>query len=169
MREKILPWIAMAHLCLLLMLMGGAFFETFINFPNWFRDVPRSLEAASAFFVVRNPGHFFQSLVPLVLLSAVALVAMAWRHRRQRNLLLVSLALLILAEAGTLMRMYPLIAVLLREGAAQHSVESLRETGRLFLQLNYFRMAVLAVAAFGLSLPAVTSLVRATGASQPRV
>jgi hypothetical protein len=161
MREKVILWIAMAHLCLLMMVMGGAIFETFVNFPNWFRDVPGSLEAARAFFVVRNPGHFFQLLVPLAIITALVLVVAAWRYRFPRNLLLASLALMVLAEVGTLMRMYPLIRVLLQEGTSQHSVEQLRATGQLFLQLNSLRMAALVVAAFGLSLPAVTSLVRA--------
>lgn len=167
MRSRSILWLAVIHVCLLMMYMGGAVFETFVNFPNWFRDVPSSLEAARDYFVVRNPGHFFQTIFPLTILSLIALLAVAWRFKKQRNLLLAALALMAAVEAGTIALMYPKIDVLLREGTASHSVEELRETGQSFVQFNYVRMALVFVLSFGLAVPAATSLIRLSGAPRP--
>lgn len=135
-----------AHFCLMLLFLGGVIFETFINYPNWFHELPASLEHTSRFFQVRHPGHFFQTVFPLALLAGILFVLLGWRARPARTFLLASLILLIVIEVLTIGYIYPRIGILLREGAATHSADSLRQTAQEFLRAHNIRLGFILLA-----------------------
>jgi hypothetical protein len=54
-KQRITFALVLTYLWTLMIHLGANVFETFIIYPNIFHDVPRSLETATAFFVVRGP------------------------------------------------------------------------------------------------------------------
>lgn len=135
-----------AHFCLMMVFLGGAIFETFINYPNWFHDIPASLEHTSRFFQVRNPGHFFQTIFPLTILSGILFVLLGWRAKSARSFILLSLILLIVIEVLTIGYIYPRIGILLREGATAHATDFLRQTAQEFLRAHRVRLGFILLA-----------------------
>lgn len=135
-----------AHFGLMMMFLGGVIFETFINYPNWFYDIPASLENANRFLHVRNPGHFFQTIFPLIILTGIGFVIIGWKVKPSRTFILISLALLISIEVLTIGYIYPRIGIMLREGAAVHSVDFLKQTAQEFLRGNQVRVACIVIA-----------------------
>lgn len=128
------------HFCLMMMVFGGAIMETFINFPNWFHDIPASLDVAKNFLQARNPGQFFQTLYPLAILTGMAFVILGWRIKPARNFILAALILSVGVEFLTFVFIYPLLRIMIVEGTAVHSVEALKQTAGQFTTLNYMRM-----------------------------
>ena len=128
------------HFCLMMMVFGGAIMETFINFPNWFHNIPTSLDAAKNFLQARNPGQFFQTLYPLAILTGIAFVILGWKIKPARNFILAALVLSVGLEALTFAFIYPLLRIMIVDGTAVHSVEVLKQTAVRFMTLNYVRM-----------------------------
>lgn len=135
-----------AHFCLMMMVFGGAVMETFINFPNWFHDIPASLDTVKNFLQARNPGQFFQTLYPLAILMGIAFVILGWRIKPARNFILAALILSVGVEFLTFVFIYPLLRIMLAEGTAVHSVEVLKQTAEQFTTLNYIRMFFILIA-----------------------
>src|SRR6185503_6560902 len=96
-----------AYFCLMIIVLGGTIFSVLVEYPNWFANVPESLEATRNFYKVFHPGYFFQTVAPLSLLSGIAFVIIGWRFAQARNFVLMSLAVLILAELLTFIYIYP--------------------------------------------------------------
>ena len=141
------------HFSLCMMLVGGATMETFINFPNWFADIPASLIRVREFLAVRNPGMFFQTVAPLTLLTGLLFVLVGWRVAPARNFIAASIVLLIGLELITFNMIYPKLRILLGRGdqaGLHHSTEQLTQAAHEFLTINGWRLAFLYVAA-GLS------------------
>jgi hypothetical protein len=130
----------------MMVFLGGVLLETFVNYANWFHDIPASLETANSFFRVRNPGHFFQTVFPLTLLTGIGFVIIGWSIKSARLFILASLVLLIGIEVLTIGYIYPRIGILLREGTSVHSVEELRRTAQEFLTAHQFRLAGIFIA-----------------------
>lgn len=135
-----------AHFCLLMMFLGGVFFETFISYPNWFHNIPASLEVVNNFFQVRNPGNFFQTILPLIILTGIGFVILGWKVKPARTFILVSLALLVCTEIVTIVYIYPRIGIMLREGTTVHSVDVLKQTAQEFLRANQVRIVFILIA-----------------------
>jgi hypothetical protein len=128
------------HFCLMTIVFGGAIMETFINFPNWFHNIPISLDAAKNFLQVRNPGQFFQTVYPLAILTGIAFVILGWRIKPARNLILAAIVLSVGLEVATFAFIYPLLRTMIVDGTAVHSIEVLKQTAERFTTLNYLRM-----------------------------
>jgi hypothetical protein len=133
------------HFSLMMMFFGGAILETFVNYPNWFRDVPASLEVTRNFLQVRNPGNFFQIIFPLTILSGIVFVILAWQRKAARNWILFSILLGVAIEALTIGLIYPKIGIMINEGAQAHSAEMLKQTAQEFVRLHWFRMIAMCV------------------------
>jgi uncharacterized membrane protein len=128
------------HFCLMMIVFGGAIMETFINFPNWFHNIPTSLDAAKNFLQARNPGQFFQTLYPLAILTGIAFVILGWKIKSARNFILAAIVLSVGLEVVTFAFIYPLLRIMIVDGTALHSVEVLKQTAERFMTLNYVRM-----------------------------
>ncbi len=76
---------------------SGLFFtniyNSIVNAANWESNIPQSITATKDFFVVANPGTFFQMIDPT-------------------NLILILLALVLLWKKSTIIRLYLGIALL---------------------------------------------------------
>lgn len=113
MKRNLAVGLLLLHFSLLMIFVGGALFETFINYPNWVADIPNSLTRTREFLAVRNPGMFFQTVVPLTMVSGVIFIGFAWRSGAARNLVGASLFTLVAIELATFNLVYPRLRILL--------------------------------------------------------
>jgi hypothetical protein len=143
-----------ACFCLMMIVFGGTIFSVMVEYPNWFADVPSSLDATRNFYKVFHPGYFFQTMAPLTLLSGIAFVITGWRIKAARNFVLMSLAVLVAAEMLTFFYIYPRLEIMFGPDAASQSVEALRQTGQQFTNADRIRTG-LAVVASALSIAAM--------------
>jgi hypothetical protein len=145
MKRNLQTALLLMHFSLFMMLIGGAMMETFINFPNWFADIPASLTRVREFLAIRNPGMFFQTVAPLTLLTGLLFVLVGWRARAARNFVAASIVLLIGIELVTFNIVYPRLRILLGRGdqaGLHHSTEQLTQVAHEFLTINGYRLAV---------------------------
>jgi len=145
-KQTIQSVLIFAHFCLMMIFLGGVFMENFISYPNWFHNIPTSLENTNNFYQVINPGAFFQTVFPLTILTGIGFVILGWKIKPARNLILISLLLLICTEVLTVIFIYPLIGIMLREGMAAHSVDFLKQTAHEFVRANQLRVAFFIIA-----------------------
>ena len=73
-------------------------FDTLIVYPNVFYDVPRSLDTAMAFAVVRGPSVFFSPRHPLALLTGIETRILGWRVKAARYWILGSVTAILVGE-----------------------------------------------------------------------
>ena len=141
-KQTIQSVLIFAHFCLMMIFLGGVLMENFISYPNWFYSIPASLEQANNFYQVRNPGQFFQTVFPLAILTGIGFVIFGWNVKPARNFILMSLLLLICTEILTVIFIYPLIGIMLREGTTAHSIDFLKQTAQGFVRANQLRVAL---------------------------
>ena len=122
----------MSFFALSMIVLGGTIFAVMVEYPNWFANVPASLEATRNFYRVLHPGYFFQIFAPLMLLSGVAFVVVGWRIAGARNMVLIALGVLVAIELLTFLYIYPRLGVMFGPGAATHSGEVLRQAASQF-------------------------------------
>jgi hypothetical protein len=135
-----------AYLCLMLIILGGTIFSVLVEYPNWFADVPASLEATRNFYKVFHPGYFFQIFGPLSVLTGIAFVITGWRVGRAGKLVGVSVLLFVAIELLTLFYIYPRLNILFFSDLAAVSVETLRLTARQFTIADNLRTVLCVVA-----------------------
>jgi hypothetical protein len=166
MRERIAEVNAWAAYSLGAVLMGGAALETFVYVPNWLHDVPRSLEATRTFLAVRTPGDFFQFVAPLLVLTSLAGIAIAWPQRRVRTALVAGLVLMIVAEALTFLLVYPNFPILLAEDVMQRPAADLDAAADSMLRWGWtVRIPLMCASVFGCYLYAARTSTREAGRS----
>ncbi|HUR97365.1 MAG TPA: hypothetical protein VMZ26_04775 [Pyrinomonadaceae bacterium] len=143
-----------AYFCLMLIVLGGTIFCVLVEYPNWFANVPSSLEATRNFYKVYHPGYFFQTVAPLSLFAGIGFLITGWRIAGARNYVLMSLAVLIAAELLTFIYIYPRLNVMFyAPDVASHSVETLRQAASEFTNADRIR-TVMAFAANALAVGA---------------
>jgi hypothetical protein len=143
------------YFCLMMIVLGGTIFCVSVEYPNWFADVPFSLEVTRNFYKVSNPGYFFQTFAPLSVISGTAFVIAGWRMSTPRNLVLLSVGVLVVAELLTFLYIYPRLDVLFyAPDVASHSLEALRKAGNEFTNADRIR-TLLGFTAGGLGVAAL--------------
>ncbi len=143
-----------AYFCLTMIVLGGTIFAVLIEYPNWFANVPSSLEATRNFYKVFHPGYFFQTMAPLALLTGIGFVVTGWKIAPARNLVLASLVVFVAAELLTFFYIYPRLGIMFGPDAASQTVESLRLAGQQFTTADRIRTG-LAFVANGLAVAAL--------------
>ena len=138
--------IFMAFFCTTMIVLGGTIFAVMVEYPNWFADVPSSLEATRKFYQVLHPGFFFQTFGPLIVLSAIAFIVTGWRITPVRNMVAISLAVLIAIELLTFIYIYPRLGMMFGPDAASQSLETLRLAAEQFTFADRIRTAMMFVA-----------------------
>lgn len=136
----------LAFFCLTMIVFGGTIFAVMVEYPNWFADVPRSLETTRAFYKVLHPGFFFQIFGPLSLFSGIAFVIAGWRRPEARNLVLVSIGLFIAVELLTFIYIYPRLGILFVDDLAARSVDALRAAADQFTFADRIRTVLMFIA-----------------------
>ena len=129
----------MTFFTLTMIVLGGTIFAVMVEYPNWFANVPSSLEATRTFYRVLHPGYFFQVFGPLMVISAVAFVLVGWRISNVRNLVLITLAVFIAIELLTFLYIYPRLDIMLGPDAGAQSVEMLRQSASEFTMADRVR------------------------------
>jgi len=135
-----------AYLCLMLIILGGTIFSVLVEYPNWFANVPESLEATRNFYKVFHPGYFFQIFGPLSVLSGIGFVIAGWRIAGARKLVAVSVALFVAIELLTFVYIYPRLNILFLSDLGTQSVEALRLTARQFTVADNIRTVLCFIA-----------------------
>ncbi len=128
-----------AYFCLTMILLGGTIFSVMVEYPNWFADVPNSLEATRNFYKILHPGYFFQIMGPLALISGLAFVITGWRVTGVRNLVLISIALLVAAELLTFIYIYPRLTIMFGPDSASQTGAALGQASQDFTFADRFR------------------------------
>ena len=136
----------MAYLCLMLIILGGTIFSVMVEYPNWFANVPESLEATRQFYKVLHPGYFFQIFGPLSVLAGIGFVIAGWRTAGARNLVAVSILIFVAIELLTFFYIYPRLNILFLSELGTQSVETLRLTAKEFTVADNIRTALCFVA-----------------------
>jgi hypothetical protein len=150
MRRWLQITVLLLHVSIFMMLLGAAVYETFINFPNWFADIPASLIRTHEFLAVRHPGMFFQLIAPLTLITGFLFGGLDWRSRAPRNYVAAGVLLLVALEVVTFNLVYPRIGILLARGKGAGIIyppEQLAQIAHEFLTLNAWRLAMMSIAA----------------------
>jgi hypothetical protein len=135
-----------AFFCLTLIVLGGTIFAVLVEYPNWFANVPTSLEATRNFYKVFHPGYFFQTVAPLAFVAGIIFVVLGWKMSATRNLVLMSLVVIVAAELLTFFYIYPRLNILFGPEAASQSIDALRTASQQFTTADQIRtcMSVLA-------------------------
>ena len=133
------------YFCLTFIILGGTIFAVMVEYPNWFANVPESLEATRTFYKVLHPGYFFQIFGPLMVISGIAFIIAGWRLAPVRNLVLISVAIFIGIELLTFIYIYPRLAILFAPDGS-HTVEALRLAASEFTFADRIRTAMDVVA-----------------------
>lgn len=129
-----------------MVVLGGAIFCVLVEYPNWFANVPSSLETTRAFYNVLHPGYFFQSFGPLTLLSGILFIIVGWRITQARNLVAFSILLLIAVELLTFFYIYPRLRILFAPDVMSMPIEVVRLAGDQFTTADRIRTALSLVA-----------------------
>jgi len=125
----------------MMIVLGGTIFSVMVEYPNWFANVPVSVEATRNFYKVLHPGYFFQITGPLSLLTGLLFVVTGWRIKQARNLVLTSIVIMLAIEMLTFLYIYPRLGILFGPNASQ-SVEILRQAASEFTFADRIRTAM---------------------------
>ncbi len=136
----------LAYLWVLMILLGAILFDTLVLYPDIFHDVPRSLETAMEFMVVRGPGDFFPTLGLLSWLTGIGALILSWRVRSARYWILGSLIVMVCQGLVSMAFFWPRNTIMFEEGVAVHSVAYLQQTAQEFQTGHWFRVAFNAAA-----------------------
>jgi len=135
------------YFCLVMLVLGGTIFSVMVEYPNWFANVPASLETTRNFYEVLHPGYFFQIFGPLILLTGIAFVIAGWQIAPVRNLVIVSIVIMIAIELLTFIYIYPRLGIMFGPRAASQSVDILRQAASDFTVADRIRTVLYALAA----------------------
>jgi|SRR5690606_28668557 len=121
-------------------LFGAVVFNTIVLYPNFFGQIPSSLELTMEFLKVRGPHDFFPPFgSAVILLNGVALI-LWWRNKHIRNLLASSLFLLVVFEfLFSVLYFWELNTILFIEGKEKHAIEYLKEISLNFQRWHWVR------------------------------
>ncbi len=136
-----------AFFCLMMIVLGGTIFSVMVEYPNWFADVPNSLEATRNFYKVLHPGYFFQTVGPLTLLAGLSFVIVGSRIKAARNLVLIALGIMVAIELLTFIYIYPRLGIMFGAEAASQSVDALRQAAQDFIFADRIRTCLSVLAA----------------------
>jgi hypothetical protein len=144
----------MAFFCTMMIVLGGTVFCTMVEYPNWFASIPSSLEATRNFYKVLHPGYFFQIWGPAILLTGISFIIAGWRIKQARNMVAVTVGLLIAIELLTFIYIYPRLGILFGADAATQPLEALQTAAAQFTTADQIRTG-LSVLAGGFSIAAL--------------
>jgi hypothetical protein len=147
MKRYILAILLFVHIALVFMLLGASVLDTYVNFPDWFQNVPDSLSVTQKFFAFRHAGYFFVPQLLLVIISGAAFVAAAWKHEPARIWVLVAVAFFLAIALLNLGFIYPRIGTLIGEGLESRPLEVLQQAAQEMQVLIQVRMVLLLIGA----------------------
>jgi hypothetical protein len=155
MKRYILAILLFVHVALVFMLLGAALLDNFVNFANWFHNIPDSLTVAKQFNSFRHPGYFFIPMLLTVIVSGAAFVAAAWNHEHMaRTGVLIGTVLFVVILLINLGFIYPRLMITVGDGSEARTLEALQQASQELQVLIQVRLVVgligAAFAVFGL-------------------
>ncbi len=139
--------VVLVYLWVMMILLGAIMLETFMVYPNIFRNAPESLAYASGFFSEASPATFFRPLGMLSWALGIAAVGLSWPVGSVRRWVALSLLCIVADGAASMLFFWPRNTIMFVEGSAMHSPEVLRQTAEQFEQLHWLRVAFNAASA----------------------
>ncbi len=82
-------------------------FNSIVNAANWESNIPQSITATREFFVVANPGTFFQVVDPANMLLVVLALILCWKNSSIRLALGIAILCYITSMILTFTYFYP--------------------------------------------------------------
>lgn len=148
MNNKVKLFITFVFVWWINILFGAVVFNTIVLYPNFFRDVPYSLELTMEFLKARGPNNFFPPFgSAVIILNAIALF-LWWKNKIIRNLLASSILLLIIFEfLFSVLYFWELNTILFIEGRTKHSIEYLEKISFNFQLWHWIRFCTTGIAA----------------------
>jgi hypothetical protein len=140
-QQQITFALTLAYLWVLMILLGAILFDTLVLYPDIFHDVPRSLETAMEFMVVKGPGDFFPTLGLLSWLTGIGALILSWRVKSARYWILGSLIVMLCQGLVSMTFFWPRNTIMFEEGIAAHSVAYLQQTAQEFQTGHWLRVA----------------------------
>jgi hypothetical protein len=128
-----------AYFLLVMIILGGTIFCVMVEYPNWFADIPASLETTRRFYKALHPGYFFQIFGPLLVGTGIAFVIAGWTIAEARNSVMISIAIMIAIELLTFTYIYPRLDILFGPAAASQTAEVLRTAASEFTVADRIR------------------------------
>ena len=133
--------VILTYLWVMMIILGSILIETFMIYPNIFRDVPASFETALAFLSLRAPNDYFPPLGFLSWVTGAGSLILGWRVKSARYWILGSLLMIIGEGIASMLFFWPRNTIMFVEGPAVHSAEFLRQTAQEFQSLHWLRVA----------------------------
>jgi hypothetical protein len=137
--------VLLTYFWVMMILLGSIVLETFMIYPNIFRDPPASFPVALEFMSVRAPSDFFPPLGFLSWTSGLASLILGWRVKSARYWILGSLLMIVGEGVASMFLFWPRNTIMFIEGPAVHSAEFLRQTAQEFQMLHWLRLGFNAV------------------------
>ena len=145
-KQQIAFAVILTYLWVMMILLGSIVLETFMVYPNIFHDVPRSLETAMEFMVIRGPGDFFPTLGLLSWLTGIGALILGWHVKSARYWILGSLIMIVCEGLFSMAFFWPRNTIMFEEGTAVHSVAYVKQTAQEFQTGHWLRVAMSAAA-----------------------
>lgn len=137
--------VLLIYLWVMMILLGSIVLETFMIYPNIFRDPPASFAVALDFMAVRAPNDFFPPLGFASWVTGAASLLLGWRVKSARYWILGSLLMIVGEGLASMALFWPRNTIMFIEGPAVHSAAFLRQTAYEFETLHWLRVAFNAV------------------------
>lgn len=143
------------------LMTGTVVFQTFVMYPNIFRNPPETLILSMDFFKAVAPGDFFPPFGATLVVTGLVCLVLSFRHKKPFYYFLASV-LLLFGGDGILSVLYfwPRNTILFVEGLEKHSAETLQHVAVEFYRAHYLRLLTSTLA----SLAAMIGLVKAVSA-----
>lgn len=120
-------------------------YSSFVDGKIWGADIPKSIQAARAYYFYVNPGAFFGLFSPANLLFGLLAVLFFWNSPGNvRKFLLIAFIFYAANEALTFAYFYPRNAVIFGTSLAEN-LENIRTAVIQWEQMNWLRSAILFV------------------------
>ncbi|GAA0321348.1 hypothetical protein GCM10008967_09850 [Bacillus carboniphilus] len=132
---------ALSHLWIQWIMLGSILLDTFMVYPNIFHDIPNSFELGMEFMAVASPHTYFPPLGAASILTGVLALILTWKVKSARYWILMSILMIVLEGASSMIFEWPRNEIMFIEGTAIHSVEFLKQTAQEFLIVHGFRVA----------------------------
>ena len=129
------------------LVLGGGMYESFVLHPAWSRNPPESLVGFAG--ARMNPKAFWAPVIPFYGLSALGALAVGLWAGSRNVPLIVSVVCAVSALAWTLAYFRPNVHRFLDDGGGKTPAKRLQAETRLWVRLNWLRIALVAISLWG--------------------
>lgn len=128
---------------------GGNVYQLIAEVPNWSADIPNSLINYRIFLRLHLPAYFFQTIVPVTILTLIVSTILLWNSPKTANKwMILSVGGVILAEAFTGIYFLPKNFVLFLDPIEGVSAVQLKILGAQRQTANDIRLTIVVATMF---------------------